>query len=186
MGKRSLLNNVLILSALFLTACATPKPVFDCKRDSAYTKTLDRVLIVSCNEKLTDENLQRHFSRSLTGQIVAWLKEHKVDAHIISPDPNDLGGAELLQTIATYRPHQILFFGPSKLHTQVGLADGVTFRYARGEVANVTFRGKLVDVAAHRAVWNGTMSYWFEPEPDKVAVQLLQKFESDNLLPSLQ
>lgn len=187
MGKRPFLNNILLLSALLFTACATPKPVFDCQRDPAYTKKIDRVLIVSCNEQVADENLERHFSRSMTGQMIVLLNKRGVDAHVISQNPRAIDAdAEILQAVLRYQPHQILYFGPSKIRTEVTIAHGVTYRYARGQVANVTFAGRLADVASHHTVWAGDVSYWFEPEPGQVASQLLDKFDSDNLLPSPQ
>jgi hypothetical protein len=186
MGKR-LLNNACLFVVLMATACATPKPMFYCKRDPAYTQKIDRVLVISLNENFADEVLRRHFSRTVTGKLLLLLNKRKVQMHVASPNPTELDpDAEVLQTIATYRPHQILYFSPTNVRRGATVSPSYGRRIVRDDVGNVSFEVKLMDVASHRTVWRSDMSYWFEPEPDQVAVDLVDRLAIENLLPAAQ
>jgi hypothetical protein len=190
MGRHQFLNNAFLGLILFATACATPKPVFDCKRDVSYTRKLDRVLIVSYNEELADDNLRRHFCRSTTGEMVILLNKRGVQTHVTSPNPKDLDpDAQVLQAIIRYQPQQILYFGPTKVRNNVVVSRNLynfNTRVTRIDVGKVVFAAKLLDVPTHRTVWRGEMSYWFEPEAEEVAAHLLEKLAADNLLPGGQ
>lgn len=170
-----------------LTGCATPKPVGNFQRDAAYNKKLDRVLVVSMNPGLVDEHVRRHFSSSTTGKLLAMFKAHGIEAEVTmrnekAVDPND----ELLQAMQRFQPHHILYFGPTYVHNRVLMSRGWNAHVLRDTVDNLTFKTELVDTSLHRTIWHGEMSYWFEPEPEQVAEQLVERLGKDNLLPSAQ
>jgi hypothetical protein len=187
MRRRALLNNAFLCLGLMLTACATPKPVGNFQRDPAYNKKLDRVLVVSMNPALVDENVNRRFSSSETEKLIALLKTRGVETQVTSVNAK-AGDAkdEILQAALRFQPHEILYFGPTHGHHRVLMSRGWNSHVLRDTVDNLTFRAKLVDVSMSRTVWHGDMSYSSEPEPETVAEQLVDRLGKDNLLPAAQ
>lgn len=183
MGKGFFPNKAGLLLLLLATACATPKPLFDCKRDPAFTQKLDRVLVVLMNEEQADASLQPHFSGSVTGEIVSLLNQHGIQAQVTSPNPNELDPEKpILQAIDRFRPHQVLQFGVTEVRQGRYVTGAATYRRLHTEVATLVFEAKLKDMQTHKTVWRAHMSYWFQPDPSMVAKAFVDKLLTENLI----
>lgn len=188
MGNR-FLHHALLCVLVFATACATSK------RDPSYTQKIDRVLVVSLNEDYADTHLRPRFSRLVTGKLFLLLNKYKVQMHVASPDPKEADpDAEVRERIASYHPNQILYLGPTTIREGAPLSPYNSLRYSHSyqfrlapiDLGNVVFAVKLIDVASNRTIWQDTMPFRFELDPDQVAVDLVYRLKRENLLPSAQ
>src|SRR5436305_10311487 len=142
-----LLNNTVIVALLLVVGCTTPRAVFNCKRDTTYAGKLDRVLVVSMHEEEEDATFSRHFARTMTSEIFAQLNKHGVDAHVTSPNPNEMEPqTPVLETMVRYRPHQLLYIGATQVRRDYWVERNFSRRIYRSELGRVVFEAKVVDV----------------------------------------
>jgi hypothetical protein len=190
MNRGVFLNSVTLVLLMLTTACTTPRPTFDSKRDSNYTQKLDRVLLVTFNEEKADAVLGDHFSRALTDEIASLLNKHGVQAQVSSPDPKGIDtNKPILESMKHFQPHQVLHFGVSEVRRR-NVMEASTFsptynspyRKVHSEVANVVFSADLKDVRTFKTVWRSGITYGLQPEAQSVANDIVNKLVAENLV----
>ena len=172
---------------ILLQGCSSPKPQIRSRKDPAYTGKLERVLVIYHNERDAAASLGRGFADRFLGRLSELLAQKGVVSEVARPAAEDLDETAPVELAAArFRPRQALHFGLTRVISRSGVSrDSFDDLPSFAHDTFVCFSVSLYDVPRQRTVWRGELSYQVPPDASAVADQLLERFETEQLIGQL-
>lgn len=169
-------------TVLLLAGCASPKAVFQTRKDPSYHDKFGKVLIVTEYDDLAAQVGTNFLSRLLV-RLTGSLAQRNVASEIVHMNKRDADPNAAIKSAADqFRPGQLLYIAVSHVKTRTRMGSPVSAPVPdRKTVVSVTVSFSMEDRQSGKTVWRGDAQYDAPPRPENVGDALLKQLEAEGL-----